>query len=345
MSQPVPPPASLPSASPVSLQASDPPARADEALRPEARDLCGGRRRALAMPGLEGRLSLLEWDGPAGYPAEGPALVWLHATGFHALTYRRLLIDLAAHMPVVALDQRGHGATTLPAMPGRTRVHDAYFRDAVAVLEGLGRPAVLGGHSLGCLVGFGLAGRRPDLVGGLLLAEPVLVPQRLARLFAVARAFGQADRVSRMAAGARRRRGVFPSRMAMLDSYAGRGAFRTWPAEVLADYVAGAVRGRADGQVELACSPDWEAETFNALPMRLWRWIAAIRCPITLLRGGRGSTCRAESAARLIAMKPWTREVLRPEASHFLPQELPDLVAEEVLRLTAAVAEGRTPAN
>lgn len=319
--------------------------RADESLRADARDLQGGRRRSLAIPGAEGRLSLLEWDGPAGYPADGPALVWLHATGFHALTYRRLLIDIAAQMPVVALDLRGHGSTTLPAVPGRTRVHRAYFGDVVTVLEGLGRPAILGGHSLGCLVGFGLAGRRPDLVRGLLLAEPVLVPQRLARLFAIARAFGQADRVSRMAAGARRRRAVFPSRMAMLESYAGRGAFRTWPAETLADYVAGGARGRPDGQVELACSPAWEAETFNALPARLWRWIAGIDCPITLLRGGRGSTCREQSAARLKAMKPWTREVLRPEASHFLPQEEPDLVVEEVRRLTAAVAEGRATAN
>ncbi len=307
-------------------------------LHPDARDLQGGRRRTVALPGRPGgALSVLEWDGPPGYDPAAPVLVWLHATGFHALTYRRLLIDLAGHLPVIAVDQRGHGLTTLPAQPGRMNVHGAYFADAVALLEGLGRPAIMAGHSLGSIVSTGLAGRRPDLVRGLLLAEPVLLKQSRLTVFAIARALGQADRVSPLSGAARRRRAIFPSRAAMLEAYTGRGAFKTWPRETLEDYVAAGARERPDGQVELSCTPDWEAETFNGLPARMWRWIAGIRCPITLLRGGVRSTCAEAPAARLKAMHPRTREVFRPQASHFLPQEEPGLVVAEILRLAAAL--------
>ena len=65
-------------------------------------------------------------DGPmAGIrfgPDGPPDLVLLHATGFNALTYRELLEPLGERFRVVALDQRGHGLSRLPAvaetMPG-----------------------------------------------------------------------------------------------------------------------------------------------------------------------------------------------------------------------------------
>lgn len=302
-------------------------------------DLRGATRVGIAL--ADGTLSTLQWPGPAQGDGTSPPplLLWLHATGFNAQTYCSLLAGLADHMRVVAADLRGHGFTTLPAVPGRLPMHPTYLADTIALLERLGRPAIVAGHSLGSLVGIGLAARRPDLVLGLALVEPVLLPPRRLAAFAVLRALGLAGRASPLARMAARRRAVFPSRAAMQAAYAGRGAFRSWPVAVLADYIAGGTRDRPDGQVELACAPAWEAATFNGYPIGIWRLVERIRTPVTLLRGTIASTCAPEAAARFQRLVPQTREHVQAGASHFLPQEAPDLVAAEVSRL-AALAGG-----
>lgn len=79
---------------------------------------------------------------------------------------------------IVAVDQRGHGgsprftAEQLAAHPG-----DALVDDAIALLEQLDRPVVVG-HSLGGAVALVAAVRRPELVRALVLEDPApLGPQ------------------------------------------------------------------------------------------------------------------------------------------------------------------------
>ena len=42
--------------------------------------------------------------------------VFVHANGFNALTYRQILAPLTSHYRILAIDQRGHGATTLESV-------------------------------------------------------------------------------------------------------------------------------------------------------------------------------------------------------------------------------------
>jgi pimeloyl-ACP methyl ester carboxylesterase len=67
------------------------------------------RRRVVAVPG--GEIAALEF-GPEDRAID---IVFVHANGFNAQTYRTLLSPLAAGLRILAIDQRGHGATTLPA--------------------------------------------------------------------------------------------------------------------------------------------------------------------------------------------------------------------------------------
>ena len=50
-----------------------------------------------------------------GDPIKPYAAVWLHATGFNAMTYQSILAPLGLRARVAALDMRGHGRSTLPA--------------------------------------------------------------------------------------------------------------------------------------------------------------------------------------------------------------------------------------
>jgi pimeloyl-ACP methyl ester carboxylesterase len=64
-----------------------------------------------------------------------PDIVFMHATGFNARTYRTLLAPLGDRFHVLALDMRGHGLTTLPAKHVRLHVVGRHRDDLIAVLE------------------------------------------------------------------------------------------------------------------------------------------------------------------------------------------------------------------
>src|SRR5687768_1956052 len=103
-----------------------------------------------------------------GGPLEGPPVVLLHGVGGSRSNWALVAPELARARRVLVVDLPGHGrSSALPAAPGL-----APYADRVAKLiedEGLA-PAVVVGHSLGGLVGIRLAGRRPELVRGLVLA-------------------------------------------------------------------------------------------------------------------------------------------------------------------------------
>lgn len=294
-----------------------------------------------------GAMSYLAWDDaaamPPAPPGGRPALLFTHATGFNAQTYRTLLAPLVAEFRIFAVDLRGHGATTLPADPTRLTEWDSHrddmlaFLDQLAARHGLHGPLLLGGHSLGASLSLLVAAARPDLAGGLVLAEPVIMPYGYHWWLWLARRFGLRHRASPLAEMAERRRAVFDSRDAVLAAYRGRGAFRTWPEAMLQDYVEAGTRPRADGTVELACAPAWEAANFRAQATYLWRRIRRVRCPLSVLCGTIDSTCPAPIVRRLIRLRPDAGVVTVGGASHFLPMERPDLLRETLREMRARV--------
>jgi len=99
----------------------------------------------------------------------GPAVVLVHGLGGAASNWVELAPELARDHRVIAVDLPGHGGSSpLPALPNLEP-----FADRLGlVLEREGAaPAVLVGHSLGCIVALRLAIRRPDLVRGLVLCS------------------------------------------------------------------------------------------------------------------------------------------------------------------------------
>ena len=122
----------------------------------------------LSASGFEERLELvkavrLRWF----VGGEGPPLALLHGLGGAASNWIELAPELARENRVIAVDLPGHGGSApLSALPNLEP-----FADRVGLLlerEGA-LPAVLVGHSLGCVVALRLAMRSPELVRGLVL--------------------------------------------------------------------------------------------------------------------------------------------------------------------------------
>jgi pimeloyl-ACP methyl ester carboxylesterase len=104
-------------------------------------------------------------------PGVSPPVVLLHGSTTSRAGWRSRAPFWDGHRSF-AYDARGHGESG--RTPGQYRLHD-FCRDAVRILERVVmEPAVLVGHSLGGMTAIYVAAERPDLVRGILLADPGL---------------------------------------------------------------------------------------------------------------------------------------------------------------------------
>jgi len=256
-----------------------------------------------------------------GDPSRSVDLIFVHANGFNGATYRTLLEPLGETWRIIAPDLRGHGQTRLPIWPENRANWNDMRGDLMALLDRDGPPPVLAGHSMGATLALLAAAERPGRVRGLVMLDPVI----LARPAAAAMRLPGGWRLARRhpwAVAALRRRRRFPDRAAAIASYRGRGSFKGWPEQVLTDYVEDGFRPTPDGEVELACLPEWESSNFSAQANDAWGAFDKVTCPVRILKADQGSTCAVSSddARRYPQL---TVETL-PGATHFFPMLQPN---------------------
>ncbi|QWU15837.1 Pimeloyl-ACP methyl ester carboxylesterase [Paenibacillus sophorae] len=112
--------------------------------------------------GPDTTLSFIDFGG-GGFP-----VLALHGHMNEGLFAQDLARTLAGEYRVIALDQRGHGESGRPLSYDNER----YVDDALALLDHLGiDETVLLGHSLGGVVAYRLAARRPERVRALIIED------------------------------------------------------------------------------------------------------------------------------------------------------------------------------
>ncbi len=273
------------------------------------------------------RLHYLDWGG------DGPPLLFLHPTGFHAHIWEPYAERFARRYRCLALDTRGHGDSDKPGSYGWTDFAD----DLQAFLERLGLSGVTGvGHSAGGTAIAVVASRAPAAFARIALLDPIL-------FFGPPRQPAAVD--SPMLAGARRRRMDWPSREAALANYAAKPPFNTWDRRFLELYVRFGVRDNADGTVTLKCSGDDEAEMYRwgPRPLRAEEFLPAIRCPVLLVGGARSDAFSPETAQQALQAIPHAELVTVDGVGHFAPFERPDeaIAAVERFLESSGPASGR----
>jgi pimeloyl-ACP methyl ester carboxylesterase len=236
----------------------------------------------------------------SGGGGAGPTVVVLHGLAGCAGEFTALAARLSATHRVVAVDQRGHGASTRrPASMSRA----AYTADAVAVLETVG-PAVLLGQSLGGHTAMLVAAARPDLVRALVLVEagPTRLPDNV-----------PAD----IGAWLDSWPVPFPDRSAA-------EAFLPHPAW------AEGLEQRADG-LWPRFDRDFMVDSLreNTLQDRWTEW-SSITVPTLLIRGAAGSM-PAEEVGRMLELRPETVLVEIPGAGHDVHLEAPSAFYEALV--------------
>jgi pimeloyl-ACP methyl ester carboxylesterase len=253
------------------------------------------------------------------FGGDGPPVMLVHATGFHAHVWLPMLERLCARYSLFAFDLRGHGESDKPSDV------DAYHyqvmaRDLLAVADHfrLARFAGLG-HSVGGALLVAAEIARPGTVTRAVLFEPIVLPPELAE-------------ETPAAAAARARRTEFASTDEMMERWSSRGPFASFDPEALRAYIDYGVRDRADGGVELKCAREAEVSTFvNDTRTGIWTDLDRYRTPTLIVAGDR-STSRAAPIAERQAEAMIDAHVERhADLSHFLPFERPRAMAERAI--------------
>ena len=277
---------------------------------------------SLSAEGRSLRLHYLEW-GDAGPPLAGQAAVLLHATGFLARLWEPIAEGLSGRFHVYAYDARGHGDSDKPAS-GYTWDH--FAADFRGFLDALQLRRVLAvGHSMGGATAAYLAATEPEYVSAAVLIEPIIFPPVVDD--------SSSDRRQReFVSGATRRRMVWPSRQELLRSYRRRLTFASWRDDVLRLYAEHGAFRRDDGQFELKCPGEIEAQAFqNSLSLDTWGVLPDIRCP-TLVLHGQHTEHHLVLAARGVAERiPGAHLAAIAGAGHLVPMERPQAVVAEIM--------------
>ncbi len=301
----------------------------------------------------DGNIAALEFGNPAGRLAA----LWLHATGFNAMTYQSILAPLGLRTKVQAIDLRGHGRSDLPAKPGRLKSWKMLRDDVISFIdrESPTRPIVLGGHSMGATISLLAAGKRPDKIAGLVLVDPVILQPSLYRnMHLMPFAHTMSKSGNRMVKLARKRRFEFNSPQAIREAYQGKATFKSWRDPFLEDYILDGFDrvdqndpDSEDQTWRLLCHPKWEAAVFAAQRNRPWSALAKVRkhnIPITVLRPERDSVLSDKVADRMVRKCPHLVLKERNNTTHFLPMEAPydvrDQLSEYISRLIEGFSEG-----
>lgn len=263
---------------------------------------------------------------------EGPPLLLAHATGFCAAVLAPMAASLATRYRCIALDERGHGASTAPA---GGFAWGGFATDVLAVVDHLGleRPLAFG-HSCGGAALLLAEERRPGTFAGLYCFEPVVYPGDVPLAPTLDNPLSQ---------GALRRRQRFAGRDEALANFGAKAPFDTLHPDVLAAYVDNGFGPGPDGGIVLRCRREHEAEVYaHGLAHDAYGGLRRVRCPVTLACGERTDAFGPDFLALFVTRLADAEQLVLPSIGHFGPLEDPAAVAASVAgSLAAAVGAGQ----
>lgn len=283
-------------------------------------------------PGLTARLLDLPGGEVArvveGGPADADPVVFIHGWGCSAYFFRKLLpAVLATGRRVMAMDLRGHGASSKPGDPAcYTAESMRDFATAVLDATAISRAHIVA-HSLGGGITLDLAAMHPGRVQSLTLLAPVgLAPVRFVTLA---------------------RLGT-PPLAAPLVPY----AVPRWSIPLVLRAVYGQEGEHGTRDVDEYWAPTADPAFALALRALLHHYrfaprtdadLARITAPVLLLLGGRDLLVRSRaSRRRMDGRAGWDTRLLET-AGHVLAEEVPAAVLESLLPHLDAASRSATP--
>ena len=261
-------------------------------------------------------------------PRDAPLVVLAHATGFHARCWDATIQALGDGHRVVAMDQRGHGRSGKQG-PFEWTQFGADLAELLNLLDARGAIGV--GHSMGGHALVQAAALDGERFTRLVLVDPVIMEPAVYVGWSEDRPFNSAEEHP-----VARRRADFASWQAMHERFRDRLPFSRWRPEVLRDYCRHGVLPKPDGAgVTLACPPVVESSIYlgsggtdvHALLRELPHPTLVIRARKREVRQGEMDFSGSPTWEGVAAALPNGQDLYRPDLTHFVPMQAPELVA------------------
>jgi pimeloyl-ACP methyl ester carboxylesterase len=170
---------------------------------------------------------------------------------------------------------------------------------------------------------------RPETYSKLLLLDPTIFPPE---------AYGTAPPD---ASYIRKRKNSFRSPEAAVERYRDRLPFSRWHPQVLRDYCEFGILPAGDEFV-LACPPEIEFSIYHQSKVpdsNIYPEIARVAQPVTVIRAGKARRAgvfdlsTSPTAENLAAYFSNSRDQVFEDCTHYIPQEAPARVAEQIALL------------
>lgn len=272
------------------------------------------------------RLCYFEWGEPAGQ-----VILLLHATGFHARCWDKVVAALPSDYRIIAVDLPGHGRSAKPESLSDWRATAASL---INLVEQLDLTTIIGvGHSMGghCLVQ--MASQIAARFERLLLLDPVIMDPTY---YAKSPRLEDIDPSSHSVA---RRRNNWDSPEQMFDRLKDHPSYAIWHPEILMDYCRFGLLPAPEGDgFELACPPVLEASVYlGSVCSDPYSMVSNVTAPVTILRAPSGpmdgsiNFTHSPTWPGLVNRFSNAKEVFVSDLTHFMPMQDPDRIAGYVL--------------
>jgi len=253
----------------------------------------------------------------------GDPIVFLHATGFHARCWDKIIRQLPNNAPIFAIDALSHGKSDSIDPPYHWHRFAEYTEEVITEL-GISNITIVG-HSFGGHLATLLAASKQKRFKQLLLLDPVI---------------GNPDHIKLWQSAASsdnpvaKRRNQWASANELREKLGKKPPFNDWDKDVLKDYCEFGLTKTNEGY-KLACPPACEAAIYGIVGGdETYSKLANIQTPTFIIRARSRTSDDAlmdfrpsPTWEKLTDQLPNAKEIHCTKRSHFFPMEDPDFVA------------------
>ena len=241
----------------------------------------------------------------------GPPLILVHGTADDHTIWTSVLPQLTEEFTCYAIDRRGRGGSGATNL--ETYTIEREFEDVAAVVDAIGEPAFLFGHSFGALCSLEAALRTGNLRKLVLYEPPILIPPGSTG--------GMEEAVARMER---------QFREGDLE-----GAVLTFAREIaqLPEDMISAVRASPSWQMMIAIAPTivYEVRAVGGYRFDPERF-RQMTTPTLLLLGSESPPYMQAATGAVAEALPHNRQVVLQDQGHLAMETSPDLLAREVVQ-------------
>jgi len=247
-----------------------------------------------------------------------------HANGFPGGSYSRLLSRFTEDFDVIVVDRLGHN-DKFPVNNNWSNIADELIHN---IEQKADSPVIGIGHSLGSLVTFMAAHKRPDLFKCIIMLDPPFFWGYAGRFFYLLKVTGLADRFTPANKSGRRR--SFWRDMDDVKSYFySRELFRTFDPQSLEYYIKHGVT-ECEGGFSLRYDVRKEVKIFQTMPDNISSYKKMNETPGSIIYGESSHAVHKRSLNKFIERHDFN--LCSSPGGHLFPFEKPDEAAEIIMR-------------